>query len=252
MKESDFEKILFVLKELYRNDKSKNHFSEVLNFAQFRFTPHRNLHAYPNSFELNIYLEYEVFLKNYNLIDILENMIMNDIIKSSNIAIYKIKITPNYDKISVFNSKIRVIETPWEKINEGQLKLVELLVKSNDKIDFRNIGNSARVVLQTLGNTVYDEKKHHPSDTTIDVSPEKFKNQLHSYLKSELAGDSNKELRDFAISAISTVEDAIDLANKLTHKMDAEKEFAEVCVIGTITAISIVKLVEENSLKLKN
>jgi hypothetical protein len=72
---------------------------------------------------------------------------------------------------------------------------------------------------------------------------------LHSYISYELSGDKNRELRQFAKSAISTVEDAIDLSNALTHKLDAEKEIAEVCIIGIIGAISIIKLVENNKEK---
>ncbi len=72
-----------------------------------------------------------------------------------------------------------------------------------------------------------------------------FKNQLHTYIDTVLSGDSNREFRKLAKSSIEFVEDSIDVMNKTTHKLDAEKHLAEVCVIGTISAISIVKLIKQ-------
>ena len=98
-----------------------------------------------------------------------------------------------------------------------------------------------------VSNLIYDHSKHKPSDPKIDVGPDKYKNRLHSYVKAELSGESNRELRLFAESAIDTIKKSIDLANTLTHKTESERIFAEVCVIGTISTISIIKLIESKN-----
>lgn len=72
---------------------------------------------------------------------------------------------------------------------------------------------------------------------------EHWKNQLHSYIDSVLSGDKNKEFRKLAKSAIDFVENSCDLMSTTTHKLDAEKHLAEVCLISTISAISIISLI---------
>ena len=68
---------------------------------------------------------------------------------------------------------------------------------------------------------------------------------MNTYIASELKGKKNKGLRKVAISAIEFVSDSIDLMNSTTHKLNAEKHFAELCVISAISAISIVKIIDE-------
>jgi hypothetical protein len=67
---------------------------------------------------------------------------------------------------------------------------------------------------------------------------------LHSYIKAELVGDTSVELRKFAEAAIDMAENAVDLANAVTHRTETDKMVAEVCVMGTITVISIVNFIE--------
>lgn len=55
----------------------------------------------------------------------------------------------------------------------------------------------------------------------------------------------NKEFRKFAEVSIELVERAIDVMNTTTHKINADKHLAKVCVISTISAIRIIKLIRE-------
>ncbi|HVS91942.1 MAG TPA: hypothetical protein VHE59_07935 [Mucilaginibacter sp.] len=245
----DFDKIIHVLKELYATNYDRKEIADIINFGEFKFTPHRNQHVFPNAFNLIIYTDHKVVIKQYNILDYIGKTIKDDINNLSLILVDKIKITPNYDKIEISNAEIRPVYTQWETINKGQLQLIEQLTQITTSIDLQNIGNSCRSILQQLANNVYDENKHKPTDPKVDVSEGKFKNRLHAFIKTELSGDSNKVLRDFALSAIKMVEDAVDLANTLTHKLNANKTFAEVCIIGTIGTISIIKLVDENKKK---
>jgi hypothetical protein len=97
-------------------------------------------------------------------------------------------------------------------------------------------------MLEKLANLVFVYERHKPSDPNIDVGQDKYKNRLHSYIRVELCGNENDALRQYAESAISSVEKAVDLANALTHKTEANRTFAEACIIGTISAISLIKL----------
>jgi len=62
-----------------------------------------------------------------------------------------------------------------------------------------------------------------------------------------LHGIGNKELLDYCESVITTTEKSIDLANKLTHYLNASSMMAEFCVISTVTAISIIKLIDNKT-----
>jgi hypothetical protein len=244
-KEREFDKFFYLLKETY---KRSEHFLfvDILTFSKCVLEPEQNVFSIP-LWNLYIHTDPEIYLKYHTQIDSIEKSIKTKIEKVSTLKIYTIKILPDYNKIETINSEIQPIYTEWDEINIGQSKLIDLLKRSADSIDFQNIGNSSRTVLQKLANIVFKPEKHTPKDITIDVSSGKFKNQLHSYIKIELAGDEKKELRYFAEAAINTVEKAIDLANTLTHKLESKKVIAEVCVIGAISAISIIKLIEKNN-----
>lgn len=70
--------------------------------------------------------------------------------------------------------------------------------------------------------------KHFPKDEKIKPLNGKFKNQLHTYIDTELAGEDKSEFRNLANSAINFVEDSIDFMDTTTHQLDAQKHLAEV------------------------
>jgi len=247
--QSELIKILHLLKKYYEEDRERKIFSEVINYSDFVFRDHWNMHVFETLFNLDIYLDHEVFLKHIESKGSIRDLIKFDLQNISRLRIDEINMYPDYEKLEVIDNKIRPVYTIWDQINIGQHKLISQLEKGNSDLDLRNIGNSARIVLQKLANLVFDPTVHSPNDPLIDVSESKFKNRLHSYIKIELEGSENKELRKFAESAIQTVEDSIDLANSLTHKLDPRRTIAEVCVIGTISTISIIKLIKSKEQK---
>lgn len=238
-----FEKITFLLRQIY-NERQSKWLGEFLNYSKFEYEKHWNHSVHNYAFNLYVLVDPEVYIKNFSSMNDITSIIKGDIHKISILLIDKIKIIPDYASMQISNTEIVPVYTVWEEINRGQAKLVELLKRSSDSFDFQNIGNTSRTILQKLANQVFDPKKHIPSDSKIDVTSGKYKNQLHTYIKTELSGDTDTELRKFAVSAIENVEDAIDLANATTHKLQAERVFAEACIISVISAISIVKLVE--------
>ena len=245
----DIQKIIFLLKEVYRKSISDTWLIEIITFSTFELKEHWNKTLSPDwlVFDLNVYLNHDVYSSHYSSIESISKKIKNDINKVSKLTIDKLIILPDYEKMAIVNSEIKPVYTKWEEVNDYQVKLINSLKTSSDSFHFMNVGNTSRSILLKVSNLIYDHSKHKPSDPKIDVGPDKYKNRLHSYVKAELSGESNRELRLFAESAIDTIKKSIDLANTLTHKTESERIFAEVCVIGTISTISIIKLIESKN-----
>ena len=187
----------------------------------------------------------DVYKKHSSILKNLEKIIWNKLEEISDICITAIKIYPDLNKFQILKNNYTPIVTPWEEINNGQNHLIDLLRTAKETVDFQNIGNTSRTLLQNISNIVFDKARHVSDIPNIDLSEGKFKNRLHTYIKCEMGGQENKEIRDFAISVITTAEKAIDLANKLTHDLKANSMLGESCVISTIAAVSIVRLIRK-------
>lgn len=189
-----------------------------------------------------------IYVKHVNDIDRIKEIInhyFNSISDKNIIKIESVEIKLDYDKISILNSEISIIETPWDEINTIQKQLIDIMKSSNNSIDFQNVGNACRTIMDKLARIVFNPEIHKPTTNGIDVSNGKFKNQFHTYIAQTLQGSSNQELRQFAKSAIDFTENGIDLMNQTTHKLDVQKHFAEVCIISTISVISLIKAINE-------
>lgn len=189
-----------------------------------------------------------IYVKHVNDIDRIKEIInhyFNSVSDKKIIKIESVEIKPDYDKISILNSEISIIETSWDEINSLQKQLIDIMKSSNNAVDFQNIGNTCRTIMDKLARTVFNPEIHKPTVDGIDVRNGKFKNQFHTYISQKLQGSANQELRQFAKSAIDFTENGIDLMNQTTHKLDVQKHFAEVCIISTISVISLIKAVNE-------
>jgi hypothetical protein len=244
----DFEKVIFLLKNICSDSNlSRTWLKDLVENSRFSFkeeTKYLMARGFPG-YSVTIFAQPEVYQKHFKDLNSTQDILIEDIHNLTNATIHDLKILPDYSKLEVYNSEIRPILTDWQELNKAQNQLIELLKKSHTTLDIKNIGNSARTILQQLANIVFKADKHSPKDKPIDVSPEKYKNQLHSYIKVELVGDASVELRKFAEAAINMAENAVDLANAVTHRTETEKTVAEVCVMGTITVISIVNFIEK-------
>ncbi len=201
--------------------------------------------GFSDSMGLFILLDPEIFKKYQGSIKQFENNISSKLSQFTNTHIYKVKTYPDLKRFQILENRIVPINTPWQEINSGQTHLLNLQRTATETIDFQNIGNSSRTLLQKVANIVFNPTKHICSDKNIDLGEAKFKNRLHTYIRSELTGSENKELRDYSYSVITTSEKSVDLANKLTHDLKANRLMSELCVISTVTVISIIKLIEK-------
>jgi hypothetical protein len=245
----DIQKIIFLLRDVYQKSVNDTWLIQIITFSTFELKEHWNKTLSPDwlVFDMDVHLNHDIYSTHYSSIEVISRKFKNDINKISELTIDKLRILPDYEKMAIVNSQIKPVYTKWEEVNLDQVKLINLLKTSSDSFDFMNVGNTSRSILLKVSNLVYDHSKHKPNYPKIDVGQDKYKNRLHSYVKAELSGESNRELRLFAESAIDTIESSIDLANALTHKTESERIFAEVCVIGTISTISIIKLIENKN-----
>lgn len=194
--------------------------------------------------EIIFYLDPEIYKSHASNLDNIKKVIAGTISKISDYESVFCSVKPDLRKFQIINNTYTTVRTPWEQINSGQNHLLNLLRSANNTVDFQNIGNTSRTLLQNISNIVFDPNKHISEIKELDLSEGKFKNRLHTYIKCELIGQDKKELRDFAISIISSAEKSIDLANKLTHDLKASLMLAESCVISTIAAIGIIRLIK--------
>lgn len=182
------------------------------------------------------------------------NIELNDIKKSitkkltefSQIIITSIRVIPDLRKFQILNNRYSPVNTPWEEINNYQNILLEQLRTASEPIEYQNIGNTGRTIMQKISNLVFNPLIHKAPEN-VDLTEGRFKNRLHTYIKSTLGGADNKEIRDYALSVVDTAESSIDLANKLTHSLNADSFIAESCVISTISAINLIKIIVEKN-----
>lgn len=240
----DFDKIIFALKGVYSNDLNRKSLSDLVTFSTYEFEKHPNTTLPPQikAFNITMHVDLGIYSKHFSSLKDISEIIRQDFQKISTIWVGSVKIIPDYDKIQLETSEIRPVYTEWEEINSAQVKMIEELKTSSDIFDFQNIGNIARTIFKKLSSLVFISEKHTPTDKSINIGTDKYKNRLIAYIKVELSGESSKDLRHFAEAAITIVDTVIDLTNNVTHKLTSEKDIAEICVASTISAINIIKM----------
>jgi len=185
--------------------------------------------------------------KKYNKqINAIKKSIANKLNEFTRQIITSVKVIPNLNKFQILNNRYSPVDTPWEEINKYQNIILEQLRIASEPIHFQNIGNTGRTIMQKISDIVFNPLMH-KAPTNIDLSEGKFKNRLHTYIKASLGGGDNKEIRDYALSVIDTAESSIDLANMLTHSLNADSFIAESCVISTISAINLIKIISDKT-----
>lgn len=215
----------------------------------FEYLKHSGIAEERIGFHLGIILHLVVDHEVYKKYDGAQNAIKERIAKKyqeiTGTRVRKVETIPDLTNFQIVQNAIITISTPWGEINDSQEHLIKLHRNAKTPVDFQNIGNASRTLLQKLANTVFNSAIHVATDPKTDLSAGKFKNRLHAFIRCEL-GDQNEELQKFATSSVNTAETAVDLANKVTHDLNATRLAAEVCAISTIMVVSIVKLISQN------
>ena len=238
-------KIKHILIEISRTENEKE-IIEILTHSNLEFEKHFNYEIFPNAYNLLIKTLPIYFTKYFSLIGIIENKILSRINKSTGLIIGKLRILPDYKRLTLIDSRIFTVLTPWEEINILQEDLLNELSKVTKSIDVQKVGLISRVLMEKLSNMVFDPDKHISIVDGVDLSLGKYKNRLNAFIDYILNGKSNKSMRQLVKSSIEFVENAIDFMNTTTHKIDSKQHLAEVCVINTISALSIINIVYKN------
>lgn len=236
------EKLIFMLRSISIK-KDETSIIEILDNSEFEFKNHWNQKNFKNLFNLEIKIDPNIFATYYDSIQQCQNLIKDRINNSSPIIVDGLKIKPNYDRIQFVNSKVELIRTPWSEINDHQEKLDKTLIQAKESLDFQQVGLICRTIMEKLANLVFDSDIH--VNTKLDLSKGKFKNQLHAFIEFKLSGKSNEHLRKLAKNSIDFSRNAIDVIQHTTHKLDGQGYFAEICVISTISTISLIKSIYE-------
>jgi hypothetical protein len=230
---------------IYFFDNEENtDFHEFLSHSEFYWAP--DIYSIDsNTRFLNIISAPEIYKKYYTKLDSFKETIKNMIYEISGVKISRNKIKPNLKKFQISANRYVPVLTPWDEINKNQNILLRQFRESKESIDYQNIGNTCRMIMQQISNIVFDINIH--TDTNGKSVQEKdFKNRLHAYIKTELGGSSNKKLRAFSLALIDSAEKGVNLANDLTHSLNADSLIAESSVISTISLINIVRIIEKN------
>ncbi len=217
---------------------------EFLTHSQV-YMPKDYASSFSDAYQLGIVVDPEIYKKYQGTLREFKNSISYKLSQFTHMPITRVDVYPNLNKFQILEGRIVPVNTPWEDINSGQSHLLALQRTASETIDFQNIGNAARTLLQKVASTVFNPSIHIPEEQGIDLSEAKFKNRLHTYIKAVLGGKENKEMSDYAISLVTTAEKSVDLANKLTHDLNASPLMAESCVISTISVIGLIKSLEK-------
>lgn len=200
--------------------------------------------AFPDSKNYNLHLSIapETYKKYQDLLNDFKILVKDKIRITFNMNIENVHVSPDLQNFHVFANKYIPQSTPWIEINEDQNQLLKSLQQAQSILEYQNVGNIARTIMQKITKLVFNEAKH--LAVGVDLGEDKYKNRLHTYIKTELQGNENKDFRHFAESIIASCEKAIDLSNTLTHDLKATAFMAESSVIGVLTSINIIRLIK--------
>ncbi len=194
---------------------------------------------------LKIVSDPDIYKKYYCRLDEIGKVIKDKLFDVNRTVISLVRIEPNLKKFRMLDNRYVPVLTPWEEINKAQNIMLEQFREASESIDYQNIGNTCRTIMQKVSNIVFIPQKH--TDTGgKGVSEGDFKNRLHTYIKTELGGHDNERIRAFSLSIIDYAEKAVNIANGLTHSLNADSFIAESCVISTISLINIIRIIEKN------
>lgn len=125
--------------------------------------------------------------------------------------------------------------TGWERVDRGQEKIRLQLASSHDEEDYQQVGLLGREVLISLAQSVYDPSRHGPVDSVIPSETD-AKRMIDSFIEYELKGQSNRELRSYAKSAL-------DLALKLQHRRTADFRTAAMSAEAVFSVVNTVAII---------
>ena len=131
-----------------------------------------------------------------------------------------------------------VIIDDWSEIGRRMIKIKKAVSTASDIEDFQSIGLQCREVIISVAKTVYDADTHGAhSDDGILIGESDAVRQLANYIKFNLKGKENEELRSYAKATNK-------ISNVLTHRRTSTKIEMLLCVNATVALINFVGILE--------
>lgn len=129
----------------------------------------------------------------------------------------------------------------WEEIERRMIKIKKAVSKALDIEDFQGIGLQCREVIISIAKIVYKPDLHGIyGDDGISIGESDAVRQLANYIKQNLKGKENEELRSYAKATNK-------IANALTHRRTSTKIEMLLCVNATIALINFIGILEGKS-----
>ena len=129
----------------------------------------------------------------------------------------------------------RIAPTGWALVDRQLAKVWDALAAGQNEEDFQSVGLVCREVLISLGQTVFDPRRHAGPDDTrpSDTDAQKL---IQAFIGAELPGPSNEEARRHTKAALS-------LAVALQHRRTATRTEAALCAEATTSVVNIASII---------
>ena len=157
--------------------------------------------------------------------------------ESGGMVIQSVSYTINKDSLRDGATHLFTNPIGWQRVDRTMDRIRELLATASTEEQFQEIGVLCREGLISLAQVIFDSKRHPPlpNDNT-NVSDTDVKRMIARYVASERPGASSQEVR-------KCVNDAVDLANKLTHGRTSSYRDAAFCAQATVNVIGLIALI---------
>lgn len=232
------------LLRLLKDDYDKKWLYEFLRQSEIAIESRKTFKGLSEKYFYTLYVNVdpEIFAKHFRLVNHWKSELASMYQQITTINVHKVEIFPNLEKYQIIHNDIVPAVTPWEEINNLQVKLIEDLRTAAETIDLQNIGNTSRTIMQRVSSIIFEPARHIPIEG-VKVSEGMYKNRIATYIASELNTDQDKELRDYAKAIIESTDKVINLSNQVTHDLKTKNLYAECCVIGVVTTLSLLRVI---------
>lgn len=129
-------------------------------------------------------------------------------------------------------------KTGWPKVDEELTELRRRFRTAATTQDYRDTGNRAVPVLESISRTVYDPAVH-VRDGETELSPDKTKLRISRYVEDSLAGKDNEAIRGVVVKTI-------ELAHSVKHSTAPKRREAGIAADSVITLANILRRVDQD------
>ena len=130
----------------------------------------------------------------------------------------------------------KYITTPWEDINDSLSLLLEKASTAKNRLEYNQVGVTARELYILLAKKVYDKEMHSSVDEK-KIGEADAKGMLEAYLTSKA---QNGKVKKYA-------EAAVNLAETVTHIKTEDKERLNTLVVAVVTLVGLVNNIYKNN-----